>query len=158
MARYGCGGGGCYSPGYYQKEIPPLLKLILLAIGIPLGIILALALFLGAIGLSKSILYSFFPYLFVNGTYTGNFTFGTGTFNFPTFGSYGFATGLLSAAAVGQQQQQQNNNNNNNNNANNVNNEFIYSNGFPFFIINATGRSAATADSSPFLRLKPHLL
>ncbi|EFX79919.1 hypothetical protein DAPPUDRAFT_103920 [Daphnia pulex] len=153
----GYGGGGTtyhhqqppvyYIPNHHkEKDFSGLLKLFLLAILIPLGICIALAVAAAfATGLSA---YSRYLVTYVNSTNsTYYFINGFGGFaNLFGFGGLSGLSGLIGSssgstaavAAVQQQQQQQTSNNNNNNNNANANNN---NNAIAVIVVNVTGRA-----------------
>lgn len=163
------GGGSSYHqpPVYYipnhhkEKDFSVVLKLFLLAILIPLGICIALAVIAAFFtGVSA---YGRYLVTYVNATnttyYLINGLSGFGGFT-NLFGLGGLVSGAstssVATAAIAQQQQQQqaSNNNNNNNNDNNANNN----NNVAVIVVNITGRSNKDDNrnffSKPF-KIKP---
>jgi hypothetical protein len=167
---YGHGGTSYHQPPVYyipnhhkEKDFSGLLKLFLLAILIPLGICIALAVAAAfATGLSA---YSRYLVTYVNST-NSTYYFINGFGGFANlFGLSGLSgiggliggasSGSTAAVAIAQQQQQQqsSNNNNNNNNANDNNNN----NNIAVIVVNITGR--ANKDNNFFrkpFKLKSH--
>ncbi|KAI9565918.1 hypothetical protein GHT06_009716 [Daphnia sinensis] len=150
-------GGGSYGSSYHQppvyyipnhhkeKDYSVLLKIFLLAILIPLGICIALAVIAAFFtGISA---YGRYLVTYVNATNTtyyffnGLNGFGGLTNLFGISGLVGAASassGTTAVVAQQQQQQQTSNNNNNNNNDNNANNN---NNNVAVIVVNITGRA-----------------
>lgn len=137
-----------YIPNHHhkQKDFSGLLKLFLLAILIPLGICIALAVAAAFVtGLST---YGRYLVTYVNAT-NSTYYFINGLGGFANlFGGFGGISGLIGGAssasaatvAVAQQQQQQQSSSNNNNN-NNINNDNNNNNAVAVIVVNITGRA-----------------